>query len=326
MHRRLLDLLCDPDTGESFSLRPDSDSNWIETGELVTESGRSYPIRKGVPRFAGDGYSESFGLQWNRFARVQLDSANGANYSRDRFRHETGWTAVGLTGHVIVDAGCGSGRFAEVAAQDGAEVIAVDLSTAVDAAVTNLRSYPNAHVIQADITHLPLKAALVQDLYSIGVLQHTPDPLLSVRTLVAFLPPGARFALTIYGRRPWTKLNTKYLIRPLTKRIRPGRLLKIIEKAVPPVFTIAERLASLPLVGRLFRFLLPVAVYPEQVKLDRRTRRHQSVLDTFDMLSPQHDHPVTVAEVLSAIKGIASADVVSEIPVVVRGIRISPGT
>ncbi len=323
MHRRLLELLCDPDTGESFSLQPSSDSDWIEDGELVTESGRSYPIRRGVPRFAGDGYTESFGFQWNRFARVQLDSANGASYSRDRFRNETNWTAAELLGRVVVDAGCGSGRFAEVAAQDGAEVIAVDLSSAVDAVAANLRGYANAHVVQADITRLPLKATMVQDLYSIGVLQHTPDPLRSTRSLVAFLPPGARFALTIYGRRPWTKLNTKYLIRPLTKRMRPERLLKMIEKAVPPVFTIAERLASLPQVGRLFHFVVPIAVYPEQVKLDRRTRCQQSVLDTFDMLSPQHDHPVTVAEVLSAIKGIALAEVVSETPVVVRGIRTS---
>ena len=41
-------------------------------------------VRNGIPRFVpDDGYAESFGDQWNRWRRVQLDSVTGKPLSRD---------------------------------------------------------------------------------------------------------------------------------------------------------------------------------------------------------------------------------------------------
>ena len=60
-----------------------------------------------------------------------------------------------LAGQWVLDAGSGAGRFAEVALQAGAEVIALDYSRAVDACYANLKHYPNLHVVQGDIYALP---------------------------------------------------------------------------------------------------------------------------------------------------------------------------
>ncbi|MBA2432681.1 MAG: methyltransferase domain-containing protein [Chthoniobacterales bacterium] len=102
-------------------------------------------IVRGVPRFVEpDNYASSFGLQWNRHSAVQLDSRNGTRFSRERFYSITEWNPAELKDRLVLDIGCGAGRFAEVALSDGAEVIAVDLSSAVDAAYHNLGSHPPA--------------------------------------------------------------------------------------------------------------------------------------------------------------------------------------
>src|SRR5262245_13985660 len=138
--------------------------------------GRRFPIVGGIPRFVADEhYTGSFGFQWNRFARTQLDSANGSTRSRDTFLLKTGWRLEDLKGRRVLDAGCGMGRFAELCADAGAEIHGVDLSVAVEAAHRNLGHQPNVHLYQADIMGLPFAEASFDFIYSIGVLHHTPD-------------------------------------------------------------------------------------------------------------------------------------------------------
>jgi len=120
--------------------------------------GRKYPVVREVARFVDrSGYAGSFGFQWTRFARVQLDSASGTTRSRDTFVTKTGWSTADLRGERILDAGCGMGRFTEVCAEAGAEVHAIDLSEAVEVAAQNLGDRENAHFYQADIFGLPFK-------------------------------------------------------------------------------------------------------------------------------------------------------------------------
>src|SRR4029453_7798451 len=96
-----------------------------------------------------------FGYQWNRYARVQLDSANGTSISEDRFIAVTGWSPNDLAGKMVLDAGAGAGRFTEVAIRWGAEVCAVDLSSAIFAARANVRDADRATFVQADCFNLP---------------------------------------------------------------------------------------------------------------------------------------------------------------------------
>lgn len=323
MRRKLLAVLVDPHTREPLTLVDDTGDDRIESGELISPSGNRYPIVGGVPRFVrGEDYSASFGLQWTRFAKVQLDSATGASYSRRRFDRETGWTPDELRGQWVVDAGCGTGRFAEIAASYGADVIALDLSGAVDAAHRNLGHLPNVHVVQADLRFLPVRSDAVSYLYSIGVLQHTPDASGAARTLVEFLSPGAHFAFTIYGYKPWTKLYSKYWVRPLTTRVPPDRLLRAIERAMPLVFPVTSVLFALPGLGKVFQFVIPVANYVDHTDLPREVRYQEAIMDTFDMLAPAYDRPVSAREIIDVLAPLSDElDFLSQVPVIVRGVR-----
>src|SRR5260370_1196378 len=70
--------------------------------------GTTLPVERGVPRLAGEGYAASFGRQWNRYdvARDEEDEAT--------FAVKTGIHPRVLGGQLVLDAGCGGGRYARL--------------------------------------------------------------------------------------------------------------------------------------------------------------------------------------------------------------------
>jgi SAM-dependent methyltransferase len=309
MRERLLELLREPGTGANLSLKNATlrDSQ-IEEGQLVsTQTGRSYAIVRGIPRFVPpNSYAESFGLQWNKYRQVQLDSDAHTHISRARFEAEAGWTQQHLSDKWCLDAGCGAGRFAEVAAARKANLVAMDLSSAVEAAKKTLEPFPNAEVVQASLLEPPFESGSFDFIYCIGVIQHTPDPRRAIEKVVTLCKPNGQFAMTIYGRKPWTKLSGKYVLRPITKRLPQNVLLQMIETTMPLLFPVTDVLFRLPLVSKIARFAIPVANWVEHTGSTRETRYAEAVLDTFDALSPRYDSPMTAGEVESVLKRVAA--------------------
>jgi 2-polyprenyl-3-methyl-5-hydroxy-6-metoxy-1,4-benzoquinol methylase len=275
----------------------------VLAGTLACEARRhEFPIEDSIPRFVPrDNYAASFGYQWNCFKREQLDSENGTNLSTARFFGETGWSTEWLAGKWVLDAGCGAGRFLDVASNSGAEVVGMDISSAIDAARANLSGRKNLHFVQASIYEPPFRAESFDGCYCIGVVQHTPDPQLAMRTLPRFLRPKGRIAITAYERKPWTLLYGKYLLRPITKRLDKQTLLTGIKGVMPVLFPVTNLLFRLPVLGKLFMFAIPVANYVHEPALTSEQRYDWAVLDTFDMLSPQYDQPRTQQEVEEAL-------------------------
>ncbi|HEY4013129.1 MAG TPA: methyltransferase domain-containing protein [Polyangiaceae bacterium] len=326
MREQLLEILREPVTGAPLALKGARlREGRIEDGELVSErTGRSYPISRGIPRFVPrDSYATSFGLQWNKYRQVQLDSLNHARLSLARFDAEAGWAKEELAGKWCLDVGCGAGRFAEVAAARGPNLVAMDLSTAVEAASETLRAFPNADVVQASLFEPPFKTGTFDFVYCIGVIQHTPDPPRAVAAVVELTKPGGKFAMTVYGRKSWTKLNGKYLLRPITRRLPQTLLLKLIESSMPVVFPLTDVLYRLPVLGKAARFALPVANWIEHTELTRTQRYAETVLDTFDALSPRHDSPMRPEEVEAILGRIAVRrwKLRSRVPVQCVGVR-----
>jgi SAM-dependent methyltransferase len=186
--------------GELWLRDPVMDEGEIVTGSLDCAACSSHcPIVGGIPRFVpADNYAASFGFQWNQFRQTQLDSYTGRSVSRDRFLNATGWQPESLAGKTVLDAGCGAGRFAEVALSYGATVFAVDYSCAVEACRANFPAHPNLHVVQGNIYSLPFPKDFFDDIYCLGVLQHTPDPRRAFLALPRHLKPGGRIAVDIY--------------------------------------------------------------------------------------------------------------------------------
>ena len=135
------------------------------------------------------------------------------------------------------------------------------------------------------------------------------------------LKPGGEFTFTIYGRKWYTKLYSKYWFRPITKRLPPRFLLRAVQAIMPVLFPISDVAFRVPLFGKVARFILPVANYVEKTEFTRQQRYQEAVLDTFDMLSPSFDEPLNPNEVAEVMRQVRIDDFWfrTEFPVVVCG-------
>lgn len=305
MKTELLDLLCCPVSGQRLEIKDAQYRNdAIESGWLVTKDHKfRYPVKNYVPRFVPEyNYADNFGMQWNKFSHTQLDSYSGHSISADRFFKATNWRSSELLGKWILDVGCGAGRFAEVALQAGAKVVALDYSTAVDACYSNLKQHSNLHVIQGDIYALPFLKNSFDYVYSLGVLQHTPDVRRSFFSLPPMLSQGGHLCIDFYEKSWKSSLLPKYWLRPITKRIPKLKLFSILEKLVPTMLPVSVALGNIPIVGKIIKRIIPVANYVGSLPLDKNQQLEWSLLDTFDWLSPEFDNPQTSETVFSWLK------------------------
>jgi SAM-dependent methyltransferase/uncharacterized protein YbaR (Trm112 family) len=213
MKKKLLDYLACPSCAGSINIREAGEVDGIEimSGELECDvCSTVFAMRRGVPRFAdhlslGEGKketAENFGWSWQTFS-----------HEDEKFGEELlGWLAPVqpeyFQGKVILEAGCGKGRHTHRIASWGArDIVAVDLSDAIDLAFDATRGMENAHVIQADIYNLPLKQAF-DYAFSVGVLHHLPDPRAGFKAMTAKVKPGGAVSAWIYGAE-----NNKWIIK-----------------------------------------------------------------------------------------------------------------
>jgi SAM-dependent methyltransferase len=279
--------LINPATGKSLS----RDGDW-----LVNADGQRFPIVGGIPRVCdAENYTSNFGTQWNMFRETQLD-APGAQpgVSERRFFAETAWDAAGLDGLDILEVGSGAGRFSQVVLnRTQANLYSVDYSSAVDANLANNGNIApdRFHLFQASIYEMPFADGSFDKVFCLGVLQHTPDFEASVRSLVQKAKRGGEIVVDFYCIRGfWTKMTGKYALRPVTRRMKQDRLLKLVRGNAPWMMRLSQGMNRVGL-HALTRFLpIPdLAIMPKD--LTREELREWVVLDTFDMLSPQYDNP-----------------------------------
>lgn len=325
MRAEFLNKLRCPKTGQRLRVESGRADCIIDDDVLVSEDGaHRYPVRRGVPRFVPESnYADNFGMQWNRFARTQLDSHSGHPISHDRFWHATGWAPDAMKGKWVLDIGCGSGRFAEIALSSGANVVALDYSTAVDACQANLGHHPNLHVVQGDVFALPFEAGSFDFVYSLGVLQHTPDPHAAFAALPPMVAPGGSLAVDYYEKRLTALIHSKYLLRPITKRMNQQTLFALLERVVPVLLPVSQLLGKVPVAGRALKRLVPVANDDDNLPLTPQQLREWSLLDTFDWLGPEYDNPqdIPTARRWMEEAGMRDIEILHVGHLVARGVR-----
>ena len=259
-------------------------------GYTCVACGKKFPMLRNVARFVdADNYADSFGWQWHRYSKTQLDTTGGTISDED-FRKRTGIRPEELTGKVILDVGCGMGRFAEVATRWGAKVIGIDLSVACEMAARNLAER-DFMPLQADVFELPFAPESFDLIYSIGVLHHTPNCEAAFKGLPKYLKPGGTIAIWLYsGYNKWYRFSDFY--RKFTSKMSPRTLNGILSVAVPFFYHLDRGLRVIPLVGR------PVAgLIHHMFPVNRQTDPELRILDTLDWYSPKYQSKHTYEEV-----------------------------
>jgi ubiquinone/menaquinone biosynthesis C-methylase UbiE/uncharacterized protein YbaR (Trm112 family) len=274
----------------------------IETAVLkCLTCGARYDIVDHIPRFApSDNYASSFGYEWTKHARTQYDSYSGTNVSETRFFKETKWPRH-LKGEVILEVGCGSGRFTEQAATTDAMVISLDYSPlCCQSNYSSNGAKANVLIVQGNLYHMPFRPNFFDKLFCFGVLQHTPDVERAFMTLPCFLRSRGSLAIDVYKDfgRVKNLIITKYWVRPVTKRLRPETLYALCKKGIEIMWPVAKLIDRLPQYhAKLLTQLLLIADYRGLYDLPEELLKEWAILDTFDMLSPAYDQPQTLRTV-----------------------------
>ena len=300
-------LICPNDFGDLELRDPIYNGEDVESGILRCIScSRTFSIIKGIPRFVdSDSYVDNFSLEWNIHTNTQLDSANQTTQSRDTFIRRTGFIKEDLEGKTVLDVGCGSGRFLEIARTMGALTIGVDMSYAVDAALKNLSHDSNVHLVQADIFHLPFRKEVFDSAYSIGVLHHTPNTKSAFEHVIPLVKNNGKIAIWVYNN--WGIYNTfSDIYRVVTTRLPKKMLYKLCRVFVPAIYFFHKR-------NKLWRYIIPIPI-------DYNQDPEWRILNTFDWYSPKYQWKHNEAEVLGWFQEHNFRDIkVNAVPVSISG-------
>jgi len=276
----------------------------ISTAEGLQDAitGEVFPVVRGIPRFCSMvNYAESFGFQWNLFDRTQLDQDPGIGLSERRFYATTGWHPSDLSRGSLLEVGSGAGRFSEVILRTSSMSVlySVDYSSAVDTNKSNNGAYgERLRIVQASIYELPFPDNSFDKVFCLGVLQHTPSFSDSVLALIRKVRIGGEIVVDFYPQKGWyTKVHSKYLLRPITRRISKNLLLKLIRLNISWMLKVFDLLCLLRL-SVLTRFIPITDIRSFPDNLSSEQRREWAIMDTFDGFSPRYDNPQRLEDVI----------------------------
>lgn len=236
--------------------------------------------------------NENFAYQWNRYGTLH-----------DRNREEL-WDFLSLslderfTDEVVLDAGCGSGRFTVFPAQLSARaVVGLDASGAVKKAAQTTAGLRNVLIIRGDIANPPL-APVVDTVFSIGVVHHMADPFQGIRALCQPLRSGGRLLLWVYALEG----NELYeaLVDPIRRHVTRKLPVRIVD-----VLSYGFAVIQWAMIKTLYRSrlsaTLPMSEYFRYLReFDFTTQR----VNILDKLSPKYCHLFTRNELEGLLDSI----------------------
>ncbi|MFH1523471.1 MAG: methyltransferase domain-containing protein [Chloroflexota bacterium] len=213
-----------------------------------------------------------------------------------------------VSNQLVLEAGCGAGRFTEVLLQSGAQVLATDLSDAVEANYSNCHHYENYAVIQADLLCLPVAPQGFDIVICIGVIQHTPSPEKTIEALCGYVKPGGLLVIDHYSYDyPLTasrKLLRNYLIR--TSPPFSIGFCRLLVTLLWPIHRLLWKYKANSFIKRLRSWFVncsPVVDYHDAyAELGPKLLFAWAMLDTHDTLTDHYKHFRSSKEIEAALR------------------------
>jgi ubiquinone/menaquinone biosynthesis C-methylase UbiE len=255
-------------------------------------------IENGIPRFVkpSENYAESFGWQWKQWADNQSESRGSSVKQRDLILERTHFLDYNLCDKTILECGMGGGDDTEVLLTlPFKEIHSFDLSTAVERAKQYL-SNERLIISQASIYSIPYLDEAFDFVFCHRVLQHTPDPEKSLRSICKKVKKNGILFVHSYKRSEEYMSEWRYKYRSMTTRLPKllvyyyveylgwmmHHLVELLYRLGPNFGKIAYRYVPFYRVNRLDRY------YPmgkqEAIELEK--------MITFDALTPKYDTPM----------------------------------
>jgi len=301
-------VLVDPDSKEEFE---------ITEGHLKNSSGKTYKIIDSIPRIVetSENYADAFGEQWKRWRLTQLDSFTKTTISTDRLSRCLGLDLIKeiieKEEMFILEAGCGAGRFTEPLLEfPSIHLTSTDLSSAVESNQLNFPQNENHRIVQCDLNKAPFKDDSFDAVVCLGVVQHTPNPEESIKSLLGYVKPGGWLVFDHYRPefRRFTKLSA-FLIRPILKRLPNNTQMKICEALVNFFLPFHKFFSKSEFAHRLFSRISPIlSYYHSYPELSDELQKEWALLDTHDSLTDWFKHLRSAAQIKAVLEELKVKD------------------
>jgi len=301
--QQLRSLLICPKCGNT-PLNLQANLNQLKHSFICARCNFAVELNKGVAEFeTDDRHVNSFTNEWDRHSRVQVDSHGyrcgyrGFIDSHDTFWKKTGLRPEDLSGQIVLDGGCGVGRFTEIAAEVARGVLAVDLSHAVYHAANLMaeRNFHHALCLKANLEKLPLVDNCVDIAFTIGVAHHSPDPLQVLRELTRVTKRGGLVCGWLYAKHRSYGSPARDKVRAFTTN--PANF-----EWVQKFSEMAPALRDLSLRGSWDELR-------EVMGISSSTNDDECVLDTFDWLTPRYQYQYTADEIRQMLTSLGLTDI-----------------
>jgi len=245
-------------------------------------------------------YSGNFGLQWNKFPLTQFDSHTGLPLTKNRLFDSSKWNVNDMKNKAVIELGSGAGRFTEILLEAGCYVFSVEMSNAIYVNEINNKS-DNIVFIKSSLNNLEFLNNLFDYVLCYGVAQHTPNLLDTYKSCFAFGKKGGKISIDHYAKTYYP--TTKSIWRPITKRLDPKTLFKIVNFYVPYFFPIDTFIKTkLPtIISKLVRLSIPIPCVnytnTKNVPQNKKELIEWAIMDTYDALGAKYDSPLSLDEV-----------------------------
>ena len=264
-----------------------------------------------IPRFVPSGsYASLFGDQWKRYRKTQLDSYSGSPISTNRLNRCLGDLKDDLTGKLVLEAGCGAGRFTEPLLKKGATLVSADLSSAVEVNKDNFPITDQHLVIQADINDMPFRDGSFDVVICLGVIQHTPSPETTITNLYKLVKPGGKLIIDHYTFTRSHLLRLAPLYRKYLRTKPSSYTIPTTEKLVDRYLPLHKRFRGNKLMSVLLNRISPVITYYHAFpELNDEQQREWALLDTHDSLTDYHKHFRNREQITNLLKQLGGKDI-----------------
>ena len=246
-----------------------------------------------------DSYVDNFGKQWRDYRDVQIDSKNNFKISEKFFFQMFFYNPDILKDKTVLEIGCGAGRFTEYLVKYAKKCVSIDLSSAIYHNVS--ANSKNLQLVKADFNEL-IPDKKFDIVFCRGVLQHTPNPFLSIKKIHSFAKNNGDIFFDIYKKPKVGLLHPKYFFwRPLIKNFIPYEVFeRFLFKNIKIIIKTKRFLKKIFFNSNFISdSIIPIWDYKGKLDLTESQLIQWSIMDTLDGIYAKYDYPQTSKKIIN---------------------------
>jgi 2-polyprenyl-3-methyl-5-hydroxy-6-metoxy-1,4-benzoquinol methylase len=267
----------------------------------------TYDVKNGIPRFLTSLSDQEqqikscFNLEHARFLNSR--HLHFTPHLVEQWLTETQLPREYFQDKLVLDAGCGTGRWTHAVASLGAKTVAVDL-TEEGAEITRQATerMANVAVLQANILNLPLPEESFDFVFSWGVLHHTANTREALGRLVPLVRKGGQLFIMVYERHNPIKFACTAMLRRILQRYPEETRYRFCRYLIIKNPILHLLLKHILISGTSYKVIDPLEISTKQLGL-------------YDAYSPALNHLHTAHEVQSWFRDYQFQQIVLTSPV-----------